>query len=226
MPQSEIEQLRRRLAQRLRERAELEQKVRTLQSRLDAEVAPLREEVLRLRMERLKATAQARMRSARLRNAYHDAQAAYEAFRDARPRGAVEDSAADLKSTYRRASKRCHPDAVSKAYQEEAQATFQALESAYKAEQAEAVQGIDEALEAWGFPPAPTASTDDGALDLDTLHQAVAALEASIDRLQSSEAYQAAGPSGEVDVDAVVGAQKQALRERLVTLKHRQRARF
>ena len=117
MPTPEIEELRRILARRLQDKAELEQQVRAVQSRLEAEVAPLQEEVLRLQMERLKAAAQARMRSARLRNAYHDAQEAYEAFRERRAAAppASASTKTDLKATYRRATKRCHPDAVPEA---------------------------------------------------------------------------------------------------------------
>ncbi|GEM_PF-6273977 len=226
MPQSDIEQLRQALAHRLREKAELEQQVRALQSRLDAEVAPLQEEVLRLQMEWLKAKAQAQMRSARLRNAYHDAQDEYETFRDGRPQTPPNDAAAaDLKSTYRQATKRCHPDTVSEAYRDEAEATFRALESAYNANHPDAVQAIAEALENWGFPPAPSAPMANTTRDPDALRQAVAALDDSIDRLQSSEAYRAATQPGNVDVEAVVGAQKQALKERLRALKRRRHAR-
>lgn len=112
--QPDLQELRRSLAGRLQEKAELEQQVRALQSQYEEEVAPLQEEVLRLQMKRLKEAAQARMRSARLRNAYHDAQDAYEEFQE--QRAAAPSSAGtsekDLKATYRRATKLCHPDAV------------------------------------------------------------------------------------------------------------------
>lgn len=226
MPTPEIEELRRILARRLQDKAELEQQVRAVQSRLEAEVAPLQEEVLRLQMERLKAAAQARMRSARLRNAYHDAQEAYEAFRERRAAAppASASTKTDLKATYRRATKRCHPDAVPDAYREEAAATFRALESAYDADDAEAVRAIAADLDEWGFPRAP--SDEGGGQDASALHRAVSRLGTEIERLRASDAHRAVAEAGEADVEAVVQARKHALKERLWALQHRRQARF
>lgn len=226
MPTPEIEELRRILARRLQDKAELEQQVRAVQSRLEAEVAPLQEEVLRLQMERLKAAAQARMRSARLRNAYHDAQEAYEAFRERRAAAppASASTKTDLKATYRRAAKRCHPDAVPDAYREEAAATFRALESAYDADDAEAVRAIAADLDEWGFPRSP--SDEGGGQDASALHRAVSRLGTEIERLRASDAHRAVAEAGEADVEAVVQARKHALKERLWALQHRRQARF
>lgn len=220
--QSDLQTLRRSLARRLQEKAELEEQVRAAQSQFEAEVVPLQEEVLRLQMERLKEAAQARMRSAKLRNAYHDAQDAYEDFRERRPQESQTGPASseDLKATYRRATKRCHPDAVTDSYHEEAAATFQALESAYAADHPKAVRAIAEVLDTWGFPRAPNASEQD--YTPAALRRAVSDLEASIERLRTSEVYQALTETGEVDLEAVVGARKRALQERLAELKRDQ----
>lgn len=227
MTQPPLQDLRRSLARRLQEKAELEQQVRVVQSQFEDEVAPLQEEVLRLQMERLKEAAQARMRSAKLRNAYHDAQDAYEQFREQRP-GALEPvgaSTEDLKTVYRRATKRCHPDAVDDSYHEEAAATFQALESAYDAGHGAAVRAIAEDLETWGFPLPPSAPADESGVEPEaSLREAVSSLEASIQRLRTSEAHRAISRGG--DVESIVGAQKRALQERLVELKRRRRARL
>lgn len=224
--QSDLQTLRQSLARRLQEKAELEQQVRAAQSQFEAEVVPLQEEVLRLQMERLKEAAQARVRSAKLRNAYHDARDAYEDFQERRPQESQPGSASgeDLKATYRRATKRCHPDAVTDSYHEEAAATFQALESAYAADQPEAVRAIAEVLDTWGFPRAPDAPAQD--YTPAALRRAVSDLEASIERLRTSEVYQALTETGEGDLEAVVGARKRALQERLAELKrdrHRRR---
>jgi soluble cytochrome b562 len=229
MTQSELHDLRRALACRLKEKAELEEEVRAMQSRFEDEVAPLQEEVLRLQMERLKEAAQARMRSARLRNAYHDAQDAYEEFQEQRTPTfrPVDSSDEDLKAIYRRATKLCHPDAVPDPYQEEAAATFQALESAYDADHPAAVRAIAGDLEQWGFPRAPSAPPDDSASRTEaSLRRAVSDLDTSIDQLRASEAYRTITDSADVDVESVVGAQKRALQRRLRELKRRQRARF
>jgi hypothetical protein len=230
MTKPDLKRLRRSLARRLQEKAELEQQVRAVQVQLRDEVAPLQEEVLRLQMERLKEAAQARMRSARLRNAYHDAQDAYEQFQERRAaedRSPARDVDENLKTTYRRATKLCHPDAVADPYHEEAAATFQALESAYAANQPAAVRAIAEALETWGFPQAPGASTEHPASATEaSLRRALADLEASIERLRSSDAYQTLSETDGADVESIVGAQKSALQQRLMELKRRRRARF
>jgi len=203
---------RRALARRVQEKAQLEQQVRAAQSRFEAEVAPLQEEVLRLQMERLKDAAQARMRSARLRNAYQD-------FREQRLQDLQysSPSTGNLKATYRRATKLCHPDAVADSYHEEAAATFRALESAYAADHPEAVRAIAEVLDAWGFPKAPDASAQEGTTA--TLRRAVSEIESSIERLRTSEAYRVLTEEEDWDVEAVVGARKRTLQKRLAELK-------
>lgn len=229
MTQSDLQELRESLARRLQEKAEMERQVRAVQSQFEEEVAPLQEEVLRLQMERLKEAAQARMRSARLRNAYHDAQAAYEQFREQRAHRPqpVAASDEDLKATYRRATKLCHPDAVADSYHEEAEATFQALESAYDANHPGAVRAIAEDLDTWGFPRAPSAPADRSTSETAAfLRRAVSDLDASIERLQTTEAYQTMTKPDGGDADSVVGARKRALQRRLHELKRRQRARF
>ncbi len=229
MTQPDLQELRRSLARRLQEKAELERRVRAVQSQFEQEIAPLQEEVLRLQMERLKEAAQARMRSARIRNAYHDAQDAYEQFQEQRAAGPHSAGASEehLKATYRRATKLCHPDAVADPYREEAAATFQALESAYDADHAEAVRAIAEDLDTWGFPRPPSAPTDQSDVHTEaSLRRAVSELEASIEQLRTSEAYRTATESAGADAESVVGARKQALLQKLRELKRRQRARF
>jgi len=224
----DLQTLRRSLAQRLQTKAELERKIRAAQSQFETEVAPLQEEVLRLQKERLKRAAQVRMRSAKLRNAYHDAQEVYEEFRAQRPKDppAHSSSPDEVQATYRRATKRCHPDAVADSYHEEAAATFQALESAYAADQPEAVRAIAEALDTWGFPKAPTAPVASSrARAKADLQQAVSDIEESIERLHASETYQMFVELGEEDVESVVEARKRTLRERLVELKQQTRGR-
>ena len=71
--------LRQRLACRQREEAELERQLEAVRRWYADEGAPLEEKVLRLRMGHLRRAAQRHMRSAKHRNAYHDAQREYEA---------------------------------------------------------------------------------------------------------------------------------------------------
>ena len=197
----------------------MERQVHAVQRRYQEEVAPLKEKVLRLQMERLRRAAQRNMRSARHRNAYHDAQRAYETFRDERPPPADPAAPDDLKRRYRAASKRCHPDVVPEAYRAQAAATFQALESAYQAGHARAVRAIADALEQWGFPTAPATgehADERGGLEL---RRAVSALETAIASLRERDAYQALADAE--DVDAALRARKEGLRQVLAELQRR-----
>lgn len=206
----------------------MERQVHAVQRRYQEEVAPLKEKVLRLQMERLRRAAQRNMRSARHRNAYHDAQRAYETFRDERPPPADPAAPDDLKRRYRAASKRCHPDVVPEPYRAQAAATFQALESAYQARHARAVRAIADALERWGFPGTPATDERTGDREARDLRRAVSALETAIASLRERDAYQA-GHARAVraiadaeDVDAALRAQKEGLRQVLAELRKRQ----
>jgi len=204
------QRLRKRLADRQREKAELERTVRGLRARCQAEVEPLQERVLRVQVEQLRRAAQAHMRSARLRNAYHDAQEAYEAFQETRgpaPPG-------DVQAAYRRASKLCHPDAVPDAYREEAIATFQSLESAYEAGHGAAVEAIAQGLQEWGFPKA--SSSDTSPLSINHLSEAVADVEAAIQSLRTTDAFRRVQEAG--TIDAAVEARKRELARRIRAL--------
>lgn len=213
---TEQARLRRRLARRQQQKAELERQFHAAQQQYAEEIAPLKEEVLRLRMEQLRRAAQRHMRSASHRNAYHDAQRAYESFRDTQQR--PQPPSGDLQAAYRRASKRCHPDAVPDAYHDEAVATFQALKAAYQSGHARAVHAIADALERWGFPRATPPSGDpDEALDRGHLRRAIADLEDAIQRIQGTDAYQDLVEAG--SLDALLRVQKQALLRHLRELR-------
>lgn len=198
----------------------MERQVHAVQRRYEEEVAPLKEKVLRLQMERLRRAAQRNMRSARHRNAYHDAQRAYETFRDERPPPADPAAPDDLKRRYRAASKRCHPDVVPEAYRAQAAATFQALESAYQAGHARAVRAIADALEQWGFPGIPATGEHADERGGPELRRAVSALETAIASLRERDAYQSLADAE--DVDAALRAQKEGLRQVLAELRKRQ----
>jgi hypothetical protein len=222
MPRSDLRPLRHTLARRLRQNAELERQVREVQAQFEEEVAPLQEQVLRLRKEQLKEAAQARMRSARLRNAYHDAEDAHATFQNKRLYRAEGPDHSSLKALYRRATKLCHPDAVADSYREDATATFRALESAFDAGHPHAVQAIADALETWGFPRAPEALPDGSVENTEAaLRRAVSDLDASIESLRQADAYEAAQAAEDAGIESLIDAQKRALLQRLRTLKRR-----
>lgn len=213
----ERNELRRRLARRQQQKAELEHRVRAAQRQYQDEIAPLTEKVLHLQVERLRRAAQRHMRSAQHRNAYHDAQRAYETFQENRSHSSAS-SPDDLKALYRRASKRCHPDVVPDAFWEQAGATFQALEEAYEAGHDRAVQAIAHALDRWGFP------TKEGASDVarrtndpEHLRRAISDLEDSIQDLRGTDVYQELADAG--NLDALLHARKKELLRTLQKLK-------
>lgn len=209
----ERETLRRRLARRQQQNAELERQLSAVQRQYEEKIAPLKEEVLRLQVERMRRAAQRHMHSARHRNAYHDAQRAYETFQENR-RGSSPPPPGTVKAVYRRASKRCHPDVVPDAYREEASATFQALEAAYEAEHTRAVEAIADALEQWGFPRKNREADDvDRTTDLSHLRRAISDLESSIQTIQGTDAYQDLAEAG--DLDSLLRARKEQLRRHL-----------
>lgn len=212
--------LRRRLARRQRTKAELEHRIRAAEDRYDEEICPLKEEVLRLRVEHLRRAAQRHMRSARHRNAYHDAQRAYETFQGEQA-SSPPPPPGDIKELYRQASKQCHPDVVPDSYREDAAGTFQALEAAYEGGHPRAVAAIAQALERWGFPgvqPSGPEETEDPR-EVDHLRRAVSELDTSIRSLENSDLYQALD---EVDtLDAFVRSQKEKLLLYLQELRRR-----
>lgn len=191
----------------------MERRLHAVKRRYRKEVAPLKEEVLRLQMERLRQAAQRNMQSARHRNAYHDAQRAYETFQEERavPEAVGTD---ELRRRYREASKQCHPDVVPDAYREEAAATFQALESAYEAGDIQSVRAIADALEQWGFPKDGNAPQN---RDRGQLRRAISDLESAISSIEAREAYQAAVAAN--DMDALLRAWKERLVGRLRELR-------
>jgi hypothetical protein len=162
------------------------------------------------------------MRSARLRNAYHDAQDAHATFQDRRSDRTDQPDPSNVKVLYRRATKLCHPDAVADSYREDATATFRALESALNAGHSHAVQAIADALETWGFPRAPEAPPESSVQRTEAaLRRAVSDLDASIESLRRADAYEAAQAAEGADIESLIDAQKRALLQRLRALKRR-----
>lgn len=201
--------------------AELEQQLGEVQRRFQDEIAPLEEEVLRLQVEQRRRAAQRHMRSARHRNAYHDAQEAYEEFQASQP-PSVSVSTDEMKALYRRACKRCHPDVVIDTFKTAASGTFQALEAAYDRGQARVVQTIADTLDRWGFPGSSQdpETQEERTTDEAHLRRAVARLEDRIEERESTDLYRVLREAGG-DIDALVQARKQHIREVLREIEER-----
>jgi len=196
------QELQRRLAERQQENAELARAVYGLEARYHQEIEPLQEEVLRCQRDQLRRAAQRHVRSARLRNAYHEAQEAYEEFQNVR---SARPASSSGKALFRQAAKECHPDAVPAEYREEAAATFQHLEAAHTAGYSDAVRAIADALDEHGFPDPPTANEEAGPTP-SQLNDAVSSLESSIQALRSTVAFRELTDAG--SMDAAINARK------------------
>jgi hypothetical protein len=193
------EPLRQRLERLERREAQLEQRVRAVQQRYRDELGPLVEELLTLRRDRLEQKAYAHRRSARLRNAFHDAQAELDRFREMMGASAPGQATADqgetterpgaqasltdaeqdaLKAAFRAASKECHPDVVDPADREQATEVFHALREAYQAGNLQRVTEIAEQVDAT-VPPrahkAPASASEEPRPDAEAASSAAGA---------------------------------------------------
>lgn len=205
------------------EEAELERQVRAFGVRYRDELGPLVERLLEIRKKRLKQSSRRHRRSARLRNAYQDARSAADEFRetmeaadpDESPQTLTDEEQEQLKSTFREASKQCHPDMVESSKQEEAATMFNELREAYQKNDLDRVESIAEELDVQGV------TADDSALEtpetlqeeIDQLRDRIEEVKTSIDELRSSEAYTVLTEVR--DLDAYFERRKRQLRDEI-----------
>lgn len=202
-PQQErLEQLREQIAERQQLRDEMARELRHFRMRYRDELGPLVEKLLRLRRDRLQNTSHRHRRSAQARNAYHEAQSDYERFRDLfeeaegevesdteAPATLTDEEQQRLKSAYRRASKQCHPDMVDPEQKEEAERTFHELREAYQQNDLERVEAMAERLKEGGV--ASSESTANVQVRIEQMQDRLRELEAEIEQMCASDAYQA-----------------------------------
>lgn len=199
-----LERLREQVAERQHIRDEMARTLRRFRMRYRDELGPLVEKLLRLRRDRLQSKSHRRRRSTRARNAYREAQTDYERFRtlfdeteaeveveSKAPATLTEDEQQRLKSAYRQASKRCHPDMVDPEQKEEAEEAFHELRTAYQQNDLERVESIAQHLEEGGT----TSPASSGNLQarIEQMQDRLNELEAEIEQMRASDAYQVIG---------------------------------
>lgn len=220
---TEMERLRERLIQREEVRDELERTVRHFYLRYREELGPLVERLLELRKERFEQAVYRDRRSTRRRNAFHEARADYERFQEFYEETEVEEAPAELsdeeqkrlKSRYRQASKRCHPDMVEEADKEKAKAVFNELRDAYQRNDLEQVEKIAGSLDEHGLhEPEPDRQRVEALrATVEELHTRIDQVEDEIADLRASEAYQVI--SEVRDIDSYFGMIKQRLQREI-----------
>jgi vacuolar-type H+-ATPase subunit I/STV1 len=228
--QDEVRTLEDELAQLEGEEAELQRIVHAFSARYRDELGPLVTKLLRLRKERAEQSFYAGRSDSQRRTARNQAEAQFKRFQSvlhetagSRPQDLSDEEQSQLKATFRQASKQCHPDVVDPSMEEEARSYFNALREAYQQNDMERVKEIAQTLDDSGFAqrtPHATPRQSQLKAKVDRLRGRIASVEASIEELRMTEAYQTV--SGTDDVDAYFEALKHTLRREIRRL-HRGR---
>ena len=226
----QVEELEQQLSDLEQEEAELQRTIHAFNARYRNELGPLVAKLLRLRKNQLEQSLYARRSDRQRRRAYHKAESQFEQFQsvledagEAPPEDLSDDEQSQLKATYRRASKLCHPDMVDASVEEEAREYFNALREAYQQNDLDQVEEIAETLEESGFNQQSAASVDDRshlAARAERLRRRIASVEETIDELRATEAHEVLTRTD--DVDAYFDALKKRLRREIRELRRGQ----
>ncbi len=221
--EDKVRALEEELARREEEEAELQRTIHAFSARYRDELGPLVTKLLRLRKELAEQSLYAQRSDTQRRAARNRAEAQFERFQsvlggaaESPPDEISEEEQSHLKATFRRASKQCHPDVVDPSMEEEARSYFNALREAYQQNDVQRVEEIAQTLEDSGFAQRAANETPRASqleAKAERLRRRIASVEESIEELRTSEAFQAAAHTG--DVDAYFEALKQKLRREI-----------
>ncbi len=206
--QEKAERLHQQVTEQQQVRDELARVLQRFRIRYRDELGPLVKKLLRLRRDRLQTRSHQRRRSARARIAYQSAQSDFERFRHLfeeseaepeaeAPASLTEDEQQRLKSAYRKASKRCHPDMVGPEHKEEAEVAFHELREAYQQNDLERVESMAERLHESGIESGATST--DLRVRIERMQDRLRELEAEIEQMRASDAYQTIAEVDDVD---------------------------
>lgn len=142
------------------QKTEMERQIVILDLRTTVELGELINEYLRLRSEKLKRVTEserladneeevdtAKVEYQQAKQEYEEYQREYEIVKDAPSFQLDEEEQKRLKTQYRKASQKCHPDMVDEAHQQEAQKVFVALNAAYRKNDIQTVESILKKIE-------------------------------------------------------------------------------
>lgn len=222
----EAEALEDRLAELESEKAEIEREIHAFNLRHEQELGPILEEILEIQAERKRQRAEEQSNNKDAQAEYERAREEYEeysrAVEDAQEEERIElteEETDELKDLYRSASKKCHPDAVDEAHEEDAQELFIELQEAYEQNDLEAVRDIASRVERGAFGSRSEEVDDVEKLEeeVERLQKRVEDLEREIDALWASDAYQTITEVD--DLDAYFADRKERLEDELARLR-------
>jgi hypothetical protein len=222
----EAEALEDRLAELESEKAEIEREIHAFNLRHEQELGPILEEILEIQVEKKRERAEEQPEDDEAKAEYEQARKEHEeysrAVEDAQEEERIElteEETDELKDLYRSASKKCHPDAVDEAHEEEAQELFVELQEAYEQNELEAVRDIASRVERGAFGSRSEEVDDVEKLEeeVERLQERVEDLEREIDTLRASDAYQTITEVD--DLDAYFVDRKERLEDELSRLR-------
>lgn len=222
----EAEALEDRLAELESEKAEIEREIHAFNLRHEQELGPILEEILEIQAERKRQRAEEQSNNKDAQAEYERAREEYEeysrAVEDAQEEERIElteEETDELKDLYRSASKKCHPDAVDEAHEEDAQELFIELQEAYEQNDLEAVRNIASRVErgAFGSRSEEVDDVEKMEEEVERLQERVEDLEREIDALWASDAYQTITEVD--DLDAYFADRKERLEDELARLR-------
>jgi hypothetical protein len=222
----EAEALEDRLAELESEKAEIEREIHAFNLRHEQELGPILEEILEIQVEKKLERAEERPEDEEAKAEYEQARKEHEeysrAVEDAQEEERIElteEETDELKDLYRSASKKCHPDAVDEAHEEDAQELFVELQEAYEQNDLEAVRNIASRVErgAFGSRSEEVDDVEKMEEEVERLQERVEDLEREIDALRASDAYQTITEVD--DLDAYFADRKERLEDELSRLR-------
>lgn len=223
----EAEALEERLAELESQKAEIEREIHAFNLRHEQELGPILEEILEIRSERKRRHAEERPDDEEAQTEYEEARKEHEEYsrtvEEAQDEERIEltsDEQQELKELYRKASKQCHPDAVTEDRVDEAQEVFVELQEAYEKNDLNEVRRISEQVEdglAFGSRSEEITDVERLEAEVERLRRRVDDLEQELDALRASEAYQILVDVD--DLDAYFEGRKEQLQNELDRLR-------
>jgi hypothetical protein len=208
-------------------KAEVEKEIHTFNMRYQRELGDLIVKILEIRKEQARREVEEDEADEQKQEAYEEAQSDYEEYEQVYEEAQEEtlrelspEKQNELKTAFRQASKRCHPDTVDDNYTDEAAETFRELDEAYQQNDLERVQEITEILEQGRFPGRATEQITDAEhlrAEVNRLRDKVRTARRDIEALEQSDAYRTLSELD--DRDAYFANRRERLNEQLTELR-------
>jgi hypothetical protein len=223
----EAESLEERISELESEKAEIEREIHEFNLRHEQELGPILEEILEIQAERKRKEAeqnpeddQAQEEAEEAEEEYQQYSRAVEEAQEEERIDLTEEEKEKLNKLHRQASKKCHPDMVEEDRQEEAEEVFVELQDAYERNDLDEVERIADRVEtglAFGRRTQEIDEVEKLEAEVGRLRKRAEELEAEIEALRTSDAYQKL--SEVEDLDEYFERQKNRLEDELERLR-------